>query len=67
MFFDSSVKWWIQDANDYSVNPMCGDFKGLPRTTIFSGTYDILNVQVEPFLKKAMAEGVEVNYIEGKK
>jgi acetyl esterase/lipase len=68
-FFQSAVQWWIKGSKekDFLINPIYGDYFGLTRTTIFSGSYDILNVQVEPFIEMVKDKGLEVTYIRGEK
>ncbi len=65
--FETCFKWWTnnEERNNYLVNPMQGEFKGLPRTTLFSGSHDILSVFIESFLEKAKKNRLEVDYIRG--
>jgi acetyl esterase/lipase len=65
--YETCFKWWANNAerNNYLVNPMQGEFKGLPRTTLFSGSHDILSVFIDSFLEKAKKNRLAVNYIKG--
>ncbi|MFI9025602.1 alpha/beta hydrolase fold domain-containing protein [Streptomyces sp. NPDC053560] len=46
------------------VGPLRGSRAGLPRTTVFAGTRDILTADARRFRDLATAEGVEVDYAE---
>ncbi|WP_052864339.1 alpha/beta hydrolase fold domain-containing protein [Streptomyces niger] len=46
------------------VSPLRGELAGLPRTTVFAGTRDILTADARRFRDRATAEGVEVDFAE---
>ncbi|KAL6599458.1 alpha/beta-hydrolase [Neocallimastix californiae] len=52
------------DVNDYRVNALNGSLKGLPRITIFSGTYDIMNIPTRKLVSKLKKEGHPYYYEE---
>jgi len=52
------------DVNDYRVNALNGSLKGLPRITIFSGTYDIMNIPTRKLVSKLKEEGHPYYYEE---
>lgn len=41
---------------DYRVNVLDGSVKGLPKITLFSGTYDVMNVPTQRFVAKLKEE-----------
>ncbi|MER7394729.1 alpha/beta hydrolase fold domain-containing protein [Streptomyces sp. NPDC000151] len=47
------------------VSPLNGDLAGLPRTTVFAGTRDILTADARRFRDLAAREGVDVDFAEG--
>ena len=51
----------------YLVNPINGPLKKLKNVTIYTGTYDILNLDVHVLAKKAKNEGIEINLKEYEK
>ena len=51
---------------DYRVSPIYGDFNGLARITIFTGTNDILVVDARKCKKLLEEQGVDFNYFEYK-
>ena len=55
------------DVTDYRVSPLFGDVSGLPKTTIFVGTHEILYSDLIKFHKKLTDNGVdaELNIGEG--
>ncbi|POX42277.1 lipase [Streptomyces sp. Ru73] len=46
------------------VSPVRGSLAGLPRTTVFAGTRDILTADARGFRDRASAEGVDVDFTE---
>ncbi len=45
------------DINDYRADVTKGDISGLPRITIFTGTYDIMNIPARRFAAKLKEQG----------
>jgi len=52
------------DVNDPLVSPANGDLEGLPKITIFTSTYDVLEPDVRKFKKKCEEKGIGINYFE---
>jgi acetyl esterase/lipase len=67
--FNTFLKWWYRgtEANNYLVSPLYGDFEGLGKIYLFSGTYDILNIQAIELLEKAKTSNASIRYFEGEK
>ena len=53
--------------NSYLTNPIDGPLDELKNVIIYTGTYDILNADVEKLVERAKNEGVEINLKEYKK
>ena len=53
--------------NSYLVNPIEGDLSKLQNVTILTGTYDILNPDVQILKEKAEKIGVKINVKEYEK
>lgn len=51
----------------YLVNPILGPVDKLENITIYTGTYDMLNPDVHEFMKRAKAEGVNIDLREKEK
>lgn len=56
-----------QDYNNYLVNPINGPIEGLKNITIFTGTHDILNPDIDVLMKKVKEVGatIDVKQTEG--
>jgi len=52
------------EKEDYRVNPMKGSLKGLPHITIFSGTYDVMNIPTRKLVSRMKEEGHPHHYEE---
>ena len=50
--------------DNYLVNPILGEIKGLKNIVIFTGTHDILNPDARKFYKRAQKENVKIDYRE---
>lgn len=50
------------DLSYYLVSPIDGPLDKIKNITIFSGSYDILNPDVELFVEKAKKQGIEIDY-----
>jgi len=46
----------------YLVSPIEGPLDKIKNVTIFSGTYDILNPDIERFVEKAQKQGIKIDY-----
>ncbi|MCB5179293.1 alpha/beta hydrolase fold domain-containing protein [Streptomyces antimicrobicus] len=51
-------------ADDPRVSPLRGSFAGLAPITVFTGTRDVLTTDSRELLRRATADGVEVDYHE---
>ena len=49
------------DLKDYRISPMYGDMMGLPKTTLFVGTHEILYPDVVEFYNRLKGSGVDVD------
>ena len=49
------------DLKDYRISPMFGDVVGLPQTTLFVGTHEILYPDVVEFYNRLKESGVDVD------
>ncbi len=49
-------------STDYHVSPINGNYKGLPKVSLFVGSHDILIVDCEKFKKRMDAEQIPFNY-----
>ncbi|MFE0577181.1 alpha/beta hydrolase fold domain-containing protein [Streptomyces sp. NPDC058874] len=52
------------DAEDPLVSPLYGTFSGLAPLTVFSGTRDVLSTDSRELVRRARAEGAEVEFHE---
>ncbi|WP_308120395.1 alpha/beta hydrolase fold domain-containing protein [Streptomyces bambusae] len=52
------------DVDDPRVSPLHGSFAGLPPISVFTGTRDVLTTDSRELLRRARADGVEVDYHE---
>lgn len=52
------------DPADYLISPVYGSLQGLPRISIFIGTYDILIADCRKLKSMAVQQGVPMNYFE---
>lgn len=52
------------DLSDYRADVTKGDIHGLPRITIFTGTYDIMNIPARRFASKLREQGHPHSYNE---
>lgn len=48
------------DLKDYRVSPLFGDVAGLPKTTLFVGTHEILYSDIRKFYGRLNDEGIDV-------
>lgn len=53
-----------KETRDQMVSPLYGELKGLGRITVFTGTYDILNVDARSLLKKANDQEAAIDFNE---
>lgn len=53
-----------KDRKNPMVSPLYGDLKGLGRITVFTGTYDIVNVDSRNLLKKAKEQKIPIDFVE---
>lgn len=56
-----------ENTNYYLISPINGPLQNLPNITIYTGTYDILNPDVDVFQKKAEEQNVKVQVKEYQK
>lgn len=52
------------DTKDYRVSPLYGDLNNLPPTSIFTGTYDILNTDANALAQKLEQQDIAFNFYE---
>lgn len=62
--FETIGKWWSGDLEltHYMVSPLLGDFKGIGKITLITGTYDVLSVFCESLHQKALNEDIPLDY-----
>lgn len=48
------------DLKDYKVSPLFGDVEGLPKTTLFVGTHEILYSDIRKFYERLNDAGIDV-------
>ena len=53
------------DTTDYRVSPLFGDINGLPQTTIFVGTHEVLYPDILKFYNKLKDSGIDAELIVG--
>ena len=53
------------DTKDYRVSPMFGELTGLPQTTLFAGTHELIYPDIVEFFKKLKDSGVDAELIVG--
>ncbi len=62
---------WFYAGEDgmesHLVNPILGSMDGIENLTIFTGTYDILNADIDIIVEKAKSQGVEIEIKEYEK
>jgi acetyl esterase/lipase len=52
------------DLKDFRVSPIYGDFTGMCRLSVFTGTKDILNADAQKFKQLMKAQQFDFNYFE---
>ena len=59
-------KWyWEKEGSKYYLaSPIYGDFNGLGKISLFTGTHDILYPDAKRFKELAEEKGIEINYYE---
>jgi triacylglycerol lipase len=50
-------------VNDYEVSPLNGPLKGLPPTTVYAGTQDIVAPDVLALQQEAVAQGAPISFV----
>jgi len=60
------TKWYggKKGSNNYLVSPIYGNFEGLGKISLFTGTNDILYPDAKKFKALADEKGIEINYYE---
>ena len=53
------------DTKDYRVSPMFGELTGLPQTTLFVGTHELIYPDIVEFFNKLKDSGVDAELIVG--
>ncbi len=62
--FPTALKLWAGplDINDWRVNPMRGELRGLPPMLIFAGGYEAMELGIRQFVEAAIAQDADVVY-----
>ncbi len=62
--FPTALKLWAGplDINDWRVNPMRGDLRGLPPMLIFAGGHEAMEMGIRQFVEAAIAQDADVVY-----
>lgn len=61
-----AAKWYSNDVDPkhYLISPLYGDFEGLRKISIFTGTHDLCNPDARKFKKMAEQKGTELDFYE---
>lgn len=51
------------DENDWRINPIKGDFKGLAPMIVFAGGYEAMELGIRQFVEEADRQGADIVYI----
>jgi acetyl esterase/lipase len=64
----AGAAWYAKNIplRDARISPLYGSLRHLPETQVFIGTNDILLPDVRLFYERAVAEGVKIEYHEGR-
>ena len=59
-------KWYggEKDSKNYLISPIYGNFEGLGKISLFTGTNDILYPDAKKFKNMADEKGIKINYYE---
>lgn len=59
-------RWYAREkgSKHYLVSPIYGNFEGLGKISLFTGTHDICNPDARKFKRMADEKGVEISYYE---
>lgn len=62
--FPTALKLWSGplDINDWRVNPMRGELKGLPPMLVFAGGHEAMEMGIRQFVEQAIAQDADVVY-----
>ncbi len=62
--FQTALKLWAGplDINDWRVNPMRGDLRGLPPMLIFAGGHEAMEMGIRQFVEAAIAQDADAVY-----
>jgi len=52
------------DVNHFLVSPVNGDVEGLPKISIFTSSYDVLEPDTRKFKERCEQKGIPINYFE---
>ncbi|MFD0693015.1 alpha/beta hydrolase fold domain-containing protein [Paenibacillus sp. GCM10027628] len=61
-----AARWYADglDTKHYLISPLYGDFEGLGKISVFTGTHDICNPDARKFKKLADEKGIELGFYE---
>ena len=62
--FPTALKLWSGplDTDDWRVNPMTGDLKGLPPMLVFAGGHEAMEMGIRQFVEEAIRQDADVVY-----
>ena len=62
--FPTALKLWSGplETDDWRVNPMTGDLKGLPPMLVFAGGHEAMEMGIRQFVEEAIRQDADVVY-----